>query len=240
MNNSSGYQSSNYENLKCIWMASQVVEYKLCDNKFDCDNCSFDKVIGNIATEKEAHLADEVTIPKIIHNKLRNIKYDNKIIYLKNSLVAKEIYHNTFYLGINPIFVCFLDSVHTVMHYDSGKTIHTGEDIIRVFGAWGTVSLSAPMDLSIYDKVNDPPDDASSNKWFAIITASQHDISNGILCEDKWNEMRQKALGIIEGIKSCYPNIGNTMHDGGTEIKTLDQLVGNKRYINILNSLIRP
>jgi hypothetical protein len=219
-------------------MASQVVEYKLCDNKFDCDNCPFDKVIGNISDEKGTHFTEGTTIPKIIHNKLHGIKYDNRIIYLKNSLVAKEIFQNTFYLGINPILTCFLDSVNTVMHYERGKTILTGEDIIRVFGAWGTVSLSAPMNLSIYDKVNDPPDDSLNSKWFAVIGASQRDVSNGILCEEKWSEMHQRALGIIEGIKSCYPKVGDTMHDGGVQIKSLDQLVGKKRYINILNSLI--
>jgi len=238
MNDRNGYQRNAYETMKCIWMASQVVEYKLCDNKFDCENCPFDKVIGNFSNEKGTHFTEGTTIPKIIHNKLRSIKYDDKIIYLKNSLVAKEIFHNTFYLGINPIFVSFLDTVSTVMHYECGKTVLTGEDIIRVFGAWGTVSLSAPMNLSIYDKVSDSPDDTLNSKWFAIINTSQHDLSIGILCEDKWDEMHQKALGIIEGIKSFYPKVGDTMHDGGVQIKSLDQIVGKKRYINILNSLI--
>lgn len=239
MNDRHGNQRNTYETLKCIWMASQVVEYKLCDKKFDCENCPFDEVFRNFSDEKVAPLNEGTNVAKIISNKLRSIEYDTKLIYLKNNLIAKKIFHNTFYLGINPILISFLDTVNTVMAYEQGKTILHGEDIIRIFGAWGTVSLSAPMDLSVYDKVCDPTTDAMNNKWFAIIGTSQQDISNGILCEDKWDEMHQKALSIIEGVKSYYPKVGDTMHDGGSQIKFLHQLVGKKRYIDILNSLCK-
>ena len=50
-NNLSG--SSN--DLKCIWMTSQQVAYKLCDKEFDCENCEFDKIFRNrsIRTEQQ-------------------------------------------------------------------------------------------------------------------------------------------------------------------------------------------
>ena len=49
--------------------------------------------------------------------------------------------------------------------------------------------------------------------------------------------MHSKALSTIEEIKSHTPQIGSTMMDGGTQIKFLHQLIGKKRYINILNSM---
>ena len=62
MSNENVHISTNYEKLKCIWMASQVLDYKLCDNKFDCENCQFDKVMRNLLNEKELQNADIVNI----------------------------------------------------------------------------------------------------------------------------------------------------------------------------------
>lgn len=76
-------KSNKYEMLKCIWMTSGVIDYKLCDNNFDCENCPFDKVIRNLCDENETQFIGIVNDAKTIFNKLQSIKYDNNIIYLK-------------------------------------------------------------------------------------------------------------------------------------------------------------
>ncbi len=226
--------NNTYEKMKCIWMASQVIEYKLCDNKFDCENCQFDKVMRNLLNEKELQNAD---IVNIISNKLQSINYDNNIIYLKNNLIAKEICHDTYYLGINPILISFLDTVSFLSVYKSKKNILTDQQVINILGEWGSISLSAPMNFMIYDLLDFPIDTLLTLKWVAIIGAVDKQISNGRLYQEEWNTMHQKALSTIEQIKSHIPQVGNTMMDGGTKIKFLHQLVGKKRYINILNSI---
>ena len=231
------FQTNNYEMLKCIWMASRVVEYKLCDQNFDCENCPFDKEIGSFSNQSTTHSAVGVQLTQIISRKLHKLKYDHNIIYLKNNFVAKELFHNTYYLGINPILTSFLDTISILLEYESDRNIFSGQDVIRIFGAWGSVSLSAPMNMSIYDNVIESADDLNEFRWFAVVGTSQHDISRGKINENSWTKIHQQAVGIIEGIKSYSPVIGNTMHDGGTPIKYLHQLVGTKRYLNILNSL---
>ena len=39
--------ASGWDDLICIWMKSDVVDYKLCDKEFDCDNCWFFHSIHN-------------------------------------------------------------------------------------------------------------------------------------------------------------------------------------------------
>ena len=224
---------TEYEKLKCIWMASQVLDYKLCDNNFDCENCQFDKVMRNLLNEKELQNTD---IVNTISNKLQRIKYDNKIIYLKNSLIVKEICHDTFYLGINPILISFLDTVSFLSVNESKKNILTDQQVIQILGEWGSISLSAPMNFMIYDLLEFPIDTLLAFQWVAIIGASNLEISKGSLYQEEWNSMHVKALSIIEEIKSHTPQVGNTMMDGGTQIKFLHQLVGKQRYLNILNS----
>ncbi len=237
MNNGNKYKSNDYEMMKCIWMASEIVEYKLCDNQFDCENCQFDKMIRNLSNEKETQLPDKINCTNNILDKLQSIKYDDKIIYLKNNLIAKEICPNTFYLGINPILLSFLDTVSSVMVNENGKNIFTGQQVIQILGAWGVISLSAPMNFIIYDKYGDTSDTILKSQWFAIIGVVHQEFSCVKLYQEEWNKMHEKAVSIIEDIRSSVPKVGNTMLDGGMQIKFLHQLVGKKGYVNILNSL---
>jgi hypothetical protein len=229
--------NNTYEKMKCIWMASQVIEYKLCDNQFDCENCRFDKVMRNLLNEKETQNTDISNIANTISDKLRSIKYDNKIIYLKNNLIAKEICNDTFYLGINPILISFLDSVSSLSVSDCRKKILPDQQVIQILGEWGSVSLSAPMNFVIYDLLDFPIETLLEFQWVAIIGTVNPEISKGRFFKEEWQTMHEKALNTIEDIKSHVPQVGNTMMDGGTQIKFLHQLVGKKRYMNILNSM---
>lgn len=237
MNNGNKYKSNDYQMMKCIWMASGIVEYKLCDNQFDCENCQFDKMIRNLSNEKEAHLSNMINVPNSILEKLQSIKYDDKIVYLKNNLIAKEICPNIFYLGINPLLLSFLDTVSSMMVNENEKNIFIGQQVIQILGAWGTISLSAPMNFLIYDKYGDTKENILKSQWFAIIGVVHQEISSVKLYQDEWIKMHGKAINIIEDIRSNTPKVGNTMLDGGTQIKFLHQIVGKKEYIKILNSL---
>ncbi|MFA7228223.1 MAG: hypothetical protein WC061_04245 [Melioribacteraceae bacterium] len=237
MSNIKECKCNSYEMLKCIWMTSQVVEYKLCDNKFDCEKCLFDQVMRNLVDEKDTPAGGTTDVVSSISEKFRSIKYDNSIIYLKNNLIAREICPRTFYLGMNPILNCFLDAVNSVVIHESGKNIFTNERFINISGDWGTVSLSAPMNFLIYDKVGEPCDIPFRSNWFAIIGGVHKEISGGRLHRGEWDKLHGKALTILEEIKSDAPKVGDTMMDGGSSIKFLHQLIGSERYLNIINSL---
>lgn len=238
MSNEIELKRNKYEMLKCIWMTSGIIDYKLCDNRFDCENCMFDKVMRNLMNKNDEKVNTVNNVFDIISEKLRSIKYDDKIIYLKNNLIAKEICPNTFYLGIDPILSCFLDSSCSLTLIDSEKNILIRQNIIRISGMWGAVDLSSPMNFKIYEKVSDPADNFLMSKWHAIIGLENREIFRGRLSSEEWDNMYEKAICFVEEIKLEEPEVGTTMMDGGAQIKYLHQLIGNKKYIIILNSLI--
>ena len=71
MNNKNKFKNTYYESMKCIWMASQVVEYKLCDNNFDCENCPFDKVMRNYLDVKKTKPTEITNIVDGISSSLK-------------------------------------------------------------------------------------------------------------------------------------------------------------------------
>ena len=237
MSNDIELKSNKYEMLKCVWMTSGVIEYKLCDNNFDCENCPFDKVMRNLCNEKETNDNGIINDADTIFNKLQSIKYDDKIIYLKNSLIAKEICDNTFYLGLNPILINLLYNVNSVVINVCRKNISVGEQIIKINGDWGSVDISAPINLLIYNQVGDPADNSLKSEWFAIIGAAHQDVLSSKLQYKEWEKLRAKAIDSIGLVKEQVPKVGDTMLDGGSQIKFLHQIIGNENYIEILKSI---
>ncbi len=237
MNEDNFYSDNSYGLLKCIWMASNVIEYKLCDKKFDCENCRFDKVMRNYG-ENEMQTNNILSAVNLVERRLKSIKYDEKFIYLKHCFIIKQVLPNTYYLGVNPLFISFLDHVGIIMDFSQSRSILSGQPVVQFFGEWGTSSLTAPMNFSIYDKVNNPADDLAKSKWIAIIGAIEQEVSAGRIEHSEWQVLQKKSFGIVEEIKSNYPEVGLTMLDGGDQVKYLHQLVGREKYVGILQALI--
>lgn len=229
--------NNSYEKLKCIWMASQVVEYKLCDNNFDCENCLFDKAMKNFMNRAGDKIPARQNIIGDIARKITETKYDNKIVYLKNNLIAKNICNDTFYFGLNPVLECFFDSRTTIEINEDIQRISKGENIINISGEWGSVNISSPVDSFIYDRLPYVKENLTKPQWFAIIGDVKKEIVNYKSSAYEWENSYNKAIRIIDEIKTNEPKIGETMRDGGTMIKFLHQLIGNKRYMEILRSM---
>jgi glycine cleavage system H lipoate-binding protein len=61
------------EPMKCIWMTAGVVDYKLCDLEFDCENCSFDRAFRALknAGKDQGFILDETLFYHPLHCWLR-------------------------------------------------------------------------------------------------------------------------------------------------------------------------
>ena len=69
-------KKSNVKGLKiaqdeCIWMKADVVDFKLCDMKYDCINCTFDKSMAKIVSENREKRQAGAT-PKTKKDRIRS------------------------------------------------------------------------------------------------------------------------------------------------------------------------
>lgn len=233
MGNQKNLNNNNFQMLKCIWMSSGVVDYKLCDNNFDCENCLYDNGIRKIqGTANNA--AESVTgIISEILNKMAGITFDSKIIYLKNHLIARQILPDNYYLGIDPVLISFIDHPDVTMELGTQSNISSEQVIMNFSGEWGKFTLTSPINYFNYDYVNNP----LNSKWFAMIKAEESEIKSASLNFTEWNLRHQSSIKIIEEIKSSYPYVGPTMYDGGRNVKDLYQIVGKKKYLELLELL---
>jgi hypothetical protein len=230
-----------FKDLKCIWMSSSVVDYKLCDKDFDCENCQFDKVIRNLAVDaKQQTSTGENTISVLdsLMKRVKNQVCEPKNIYLKNQLMVKHLFADTYYLGINPIILLFLDNINYVKDAGHQGYILKNKALFRVEGEWGYITFTSPMDFTLLDKLNFTAADILSNKWFAIISVNESEITSARISRDQWYSNQVNSLNLLNEYKLNTPKIGATLMDGGSPVKNLNRFLGNAEYLKVLSKLI--
>ncbi len=135
-------EPANYDSMKCIWMSSNTVEYKLCDKNFDCDNCVFDKIMRNInpGASITGSAAGNDSGKNIIQRKidmLKLINYSPGYCYLNNSVVLKKLFDKTYYLGLDKSVYLFLDNLKEYEFQSTGTGIKKGNTLLKLWGDWG-------------------------------------------------------------------------------------------------------
>jgi hypothetical protein len=229
----------NYQDLKCIWMSSHLVDYKLCDRDFDCENCQFDRVMRNKSDNNAVEvIVDENYSP--IEEAIKRIKaqaYEPKNIYLKNQLMVKHLFANTFYVGINPIVTTFLDNVTAVKDAGHEGYVLKNQALFRIEGEWGYITITSPMNFILLDKLDFTPEDMLVNKWFAIIGITQPELTTARISREEWQASQISSIKVLTDYKTAYPSIGTTLMDGGLPVRHLNRLLGNNEYLKMLSKL---
>jgi len=70
-----GRQVFSINGNQCVWMKAGVVNYKTCDNAFDCTSCTFDKEISRKSAQKATALVSwgEVMRQPHLHKECRHM-----------------------------------------------------------------------------------------------------------------------------------------------------------------------
>ena len=233
--------NKSFQDLKCIWMSSGIVEYKLCEKEFDCENCQFDKVIRNLSVDSKQQIStgeNPVTILDALMHRVKNQVCEPKNIYLKSQLMVKHLFADTYYLGINPIILLFLDNINCVKDAGHQGYILKNQALFRVEGEWGYITFTSPKNFTLLDKLNFTAEDILSNKWFAIISADQPEITTARMTREQWCNNQVNSINLLNEYKLNSPKIGSTLMDGGVPVKNLNRFLGNTEYLKVLSKLI--
>lgn len=230
----------SYEGMNCIWGASGIINFCSCDNNFNCDECALDKILKNLFTEegqvksKYYDISDTEFIDKIII-KIKNLRYDEKLIYLKNNMVLKHIFSNIYYLGFNPVFVSLLDNITSIKEYMKRIYFVKGTTLMNIEGEWGSYTVKAPVNFLLLDKISHSHEEIISDNRIALVLLNQEEISEGKLSCIVWNNERLKILKLLDEYKSCCLKINTLPSFREEKINSFYKLIGKSEYIKLLN-----
>jgi hypothetical protein len=225
----------------CIWMASKTIDYQVCVKDFDCENCMLDKILKNIVSKDISpivtgrSLIETDFLDKIIR-KLEDITFDSKIIYLKNNLVLKHLFANIYYIGLNPLALGLLDSIVTVKEYMKKVYFNINQTIIMLEGAWGQLTIKAPMNFLLLDKLNWTPEDIINRQWLALIVINQSEIIDAQVSSESWKIEKAKYLKVLTEYRDFCLKINLPLLSTNEKIKYLYQLTGKIEYLKLLEA----
>jgi hypothetical protein len=241
MSNNKGSEPVNYNSMKCIWMSSNTVEYKLCDKNFDCDNCVFDKIMRNINPgDSETDSAANNSEPNVVRRKidsLKSIQYSSGYIYLNNSIVLKKLFDKTYYLGLDKSAYLFLDNLKGYEFQSAGSGIKKGRNLLKLWGEWGETHVVSPVDFLIVDKLKHNVGDLKVNSWLSLVDADPGEISRHELSEKDYSGNLLNLENELLEFEDEFNFLGTRLNDGGTKVRFLYQVTGIEKYNRFLNLL---
>lgn len=235
------YQNNSYNNLKCIWMAGNLVDYKLCDKNFECDNCQFDKAMRN--TSFRQNQDDRIGVSKIentIQQLIDNIgkeELKRDYFYLNSHLLLKNLFSNTYYIGFTPLANYILDNSFNIEYCNENDKVKTGQVLFRVKGEWGSVEISSPLDFTLLGKFTSEDNQTNNENWFGLLEADRNDVNASVIAGEFYLKDILSITRELSKIKLYYDEVGTTMLDGGTYLNNLGKIIGSEKYLSILKLL---
>lgn len=224
---------NNFESMKCVWMSSGLINYKLCDFNFNCDECPFDKSIRNA---HPSTLEKPGSIYEMIEGKIASLKsvdcYSTHL-QLDNNIILKKLYENAYYLGLDRLAYTLLDSISGYEILNEKDTVTKGEPIIKILGDWGELTIPSPAPFHSIEKIKRNVPDVCSNTWLALVEAPVN-IADYVISRKEYDKKFNNLENILAGCLVETPDVGITLNDGGKPIRFLYELVGKKRYLEIL------
>ncbi|HEX2983726.1 MAG TPA: hypothetical protein VHO28_09310 [Ignavibacteriales bacterium] len=226
------------QNLKCVWMDSQVVDYKLCDRGFDCENCPFDKKVRNRPYMRNSGMWTKQDYIKNVADRISDESKDENVVYLPNHLTLKSLFNKTYYIiGLSYLAINLLDNVKSVRSFKRGEIIQKDQPLLEIEGDWGTVSVSSPFEFFCCEQIVNKPEDLLNARWLGVIEARDEEVHKLSLSGFDYNAEVKKVTDYLSGFESRTADVGVTMLDGGAQLSGLSHALGRKHYIKLLNSL---
>jgi glycine cleavage system H lipoate-binding protein len=248
-----------FGDVKCIWMSTGLVDYKLCEKNSDCDNCEFYKIMREEAfnmSRKSIYAdasKDEVmnfdSYKKKIHSMVHNYRFYKRNLYYSKDLWIKTE-ERTAIIGLNSFIRNLLPQNISFIFPVIGSKIKQGHPIFWLSIGNNIISIKAPVS-GIVKKVNNNSinflnnisDSEYDEGWLVSISLSNFEKEKYKLCNfdqitiNTAKEADRIEKNFLSAVQDNYSNIGPTMHDGGAETNDIYGMLGESRYLELINSL---
>lgn len=230
--------------LKCVWMSTNFVREKLCNNKFDCDNCAFDKEMRKNKIPAEMNdsifIYTEQNLLEDAIEKLNNLKYLTypSQYFFNNCFVIKKFFGETYFLGFNPIMNVLLDNVTATSIYGPNQVYKRNDKFIKIDGDWGSVDVLAPFGFLLESEVLPVTLKPQSGKWIGFIKSNSDDLDNTKVTKEEFFKSIDSVCSNLRKQMKKYVTVGTTMYDGGEKLKFIYQVIGKENYIKLLSLIL--
>ncbi len=229
----------DFESLKCVWMSSGVVEYKLCDQNFDCDKCAFDKALWHRPEKPAAGIAPlKDNIIQDIHN---SIELDEKRFdcsFISSHFVLRKLYKNTYFIGLTKFFwACLMPISDIKIDIEKGFTAKSfpGIHLSKGKSQW---DISFPFNTHLLMSMSDQFNENGILNWLGLFEADENEVDFLTVPAAEYKTYSQKYINELNNFEFSN-EVGITLNDGGIPVKSLYHYLGEKQFAVFIEKILK-
>lgn len=239
--------------MKCVWMTSGIISYKLCSLDFFCEECAFDRVMHNETVSNvqrqdlDGSRSDELSPHGPSTNRL-----DGSLFYHKNHCWVQVVNPDEVVIGINGILAKLIYGIKTIVLPKIGDTVTRDQIFAHVLMEKHIVPLIMPVNgviSALNTDIGKHPEllrtEFREKGWLVTLTSDnlEKDLRTLSFGSKAMEWYRAKDRSINEAIHAVYnanrEHIGPTMNDGGELVCNASELLTTEQYTMILDKLSR-
>jgi glycine cleavage system H lipoate-binding protein len=234
--------------LECLWMLAGVVSYKLCDRKYDCERCPFDRAIREItprAFDGERSFKEPADLIGIDDN-----EPPGALFYHPCHVWARIEEQGNVRVGIDDFAQRLLGRIYRVTLPGEGEQVEHGKACWRISHQSGEVSLPAPVSgrvRRLNAKLAEHPSllnrDAYGDGWaFIVEPVRLEQCLKRLHYGEKaraWQELDGERLyQKLNELLTGPSEIGATMQDGGARLKDFRRLLNREQIRQLIDEML--
>ena len=251
--------------LRCVWMDAGVTEFKLCDQEFRCETCSFNMNVTQQnrdmtsphARQQTLHSDDGraltadtmyYSILKKRLDLLRTIQIPQDRIYSRGQFWIQHNEAGNYRVGINHILANFLQPILSIVISKAPANIHRHDPFCWIILPGGAITLRSPIDATmtqfnpaLQQKPNLLSTDPFHDGWIVEIKTKSKGLS-GFSSSIDSQQIMKRTLNNVEQIfqqtfHHLQPSAGTTLFDGGISMGTLESILDPTIYREVVNRI---
>ena len=259
---------STDERNRCIWMTAGVISFKLCPLNYDCEHCDFDEVMrsqvrskgesSRVKKHKPQDLVPSERLPMSNSDSKKPLLFftfsvgevEEGLFLHPSHLWVRQAEGQRWRLGIDKLLAYVLPPPVKVELYDLDKDVIQNQVFGKIHTQVGTVFLTVPISGRLIQKnsrLAQHPElvqqDPHGVGWLAMMDRLQdrpelEEFYAGPGGKRFLEEEAQHLKFLLKhrGIEADY--IGETLPDGGVNIKYLHQVLPGQVCLRLTGELI--
>jgi glycine cleavage system H lipoate-binding protein len=249
--------------VKCIWMMSGILNYRLCDRSYDCENCPLDQALRARRAACPSAFREE-TSDRSRKNRIRKrgrtdapaaetsigtFRMAGGLFYHPNHFWARVEGGGKLRFGLDDFAQRLFGRLYAVKLPSLGSRINSADPCLRLAYCSGEVPLAVPF-VGLIDQINRRLDQQPSlvnqspysQGWLAVVqpdglSEGLKNMYYGQEAKD-WlpHEVSRLNQIVANSVEVYQHEVGTTLQDGGVEIQELAKIVGPNQHRRILTS----
>jgi glycine cleavage system H protein len=231
---------------RCVWMTAGILSYQLCDREFDCDGCPLDAAM-------QMHFAHEHPRGKTqqpVETPSAGELHERDYLYSRDHCWVKNVDPYVVRVGLEQGFASILLSPKAIALPSVGDKVRRSETCCWIILEGGTIPISSPVEgiiyainANIYDEPHKLPTQPLTQGWLFEVQTQEEDLTSLALLtktdveKHYTRDMTRFNKMLKDSIKASHMSIGATLADGGQVLQDVSQMLGPKRYHELIKSV---